>query len=71
MSGDNSDQSVSESVIQSYCKLRGVCPTFSDVRNSVVDCMMSLHCLNKIYPIVPTYHCLSLFAVIIMHRKVS
>ena len=35
MSGDNSDQSVSQSF--SHSVNSGGCPTFSDVRNSVVD----------------------------------
>ncbi len=54
------------SVIQSYIVLTpGGVPDFPHVRNSLIDCMTSLQILNKNYPIVAIYYCLSLFAVIL------
>ncbi len=66
MSGENSHQS---SVIQSFIlhsvKLRGGggVPDSPDVR--------TLQSLNKNYPIVAIYHCLSLFAIILSIGKLG
>ena len=54
---------ISHSVIHSVNS--GGVPDSPHVRNSLIDCMTSLQSLNKNYPIVAVYYCLSLFAVIL------